>query len=85
MQKVLIYVGIIILFLLTMISPALQIVFSSSKKKYIWLIMPVITLISFTAIALFSSWSIITKILFSLCVPTILIIFHILVKKNIFH
>lgn len=84
MQKYLIGAGILLLFVLTMISPALQIIFSSSKKKYLWPIMPIITLISFSAIAVFSPWKLWIKIPFAISVPIILLIFHILVKKNIF-
>lgn len=84
-MKVLYAAGILLLFLLTMISPAIQIALSASKKKGVWLIMPIFTFICFSTIALLSNWGILLKIGFSICIPIILLVFHILVKKNIFH
>ena len=78
MIKILEGAGIIVLFFFLMISPCLQIILSTSKKKFVWIIMPVITLVIMGTIAYFSTWRMIS-------VPVVLLIFHIFVKKNLFH
>ena len=83
-MKILVGAGILLLFLITMISPAIQIALSASKKRFVWMIMPIFTLICFSTIAAMSDWNILLKIGFSICIPVILLIFHILVRKNIF-
>ncbi len=85
MIKILEGAGIIVLFFFLMISPCLQIILSTSKKKFVWIIMPVITLVIMGTIAYFSTWRMIIKVLFALSVPVVLLIFHIFVKKNLFH
>lgn len=84
-MRILFSIGIIIAFILVMISPCIQLALSASKKRFVWMIMPIVTLIFMSAVAFISSWHIIIKILFSICVPIILLIFHYFVKKNLFH
>ncbi len=73
---------IILIFVSIMISPALQINLSLAKNKYVWIILPVVMLALFTTLSVLFIKRLILQILFSICVPAILVIIHIAVKKN---
>lgn len=73
----------VIAFLVIMVSPLIQINLSASKNKYLWIIPPIVTLILFTAIAIFALENIVGQIFLSVSVPIVLIIIHIATKKNL--
>ena len=73
----------IVAFLAIMASPIIQINLSASNNKYLWIIPPIVTLILFTAIAIFALENIVARIFISISVPIVLIIIHIATKKNL--
>ena len=72
-----------IMVIIMLCSPAIQLKLSTHKNKYIGLIFPAIVFIFFLIVAIIAKPNIILSIIMVIGAPAALIVFHIIIRKNL--
>ena len=75
-------IPILIVFFILLASPAIQLTLSTKKNKYVGLIFPAFTFVVFGVIMLVVNPSSLPLALMTVATPLALIIFHIIIRKN---
>ena len=72
-----------IMVIIMLCSPAIQLKLSTQKNKYIGLIFPAIVCIFFIIVTIIAKPNIILSLLMIIGAPAALVVFHIIIRKNL--
>ncbi|MBE5935381.1 MAG: hypothetical protein E7262_06275 [Lachnospiraceae bacterium] len=72
-----------IMVIILLCSPAIQLKLSTHKNKYVGLIFPAIVCIFFIVVAIIAKPNIILSLIMIIGAPAALVVFHVIIRKNL--